>query len=120
MADDEAENSELFDGSWRDELLHLVWEALRVYQETSGNLYHSALQLRVGHPELRSAALAEKLSKNAGKPITAAAYRKLVERARDMFAELLVYEVSHSIASSDRDEVEKELQALNLYSYCQR
>ena len=109
-----------FNSSWRDELLQLTWNALSASEEASGTPYYSALRLRVDLPELRSADLADRLTEdlNWEPAITASGYRKLVQRARDRFAELLVHELARSIQSNDDARIEEELIDLGLRQYC--
>ena len=76
------------------------------------------LKYRVAHPDLRSPELADGLSKELGKPINAGAVRVLVHRARELFAELLLDEVTESLTSGSLDEAEQELIDLDLLEYC--
>jgi RNA polymerase sigma-70 factor (ECF subfamily) len=72
----------------------------------------------VEHPDLRSPELAEGLTKKLGKSINAGAVRVLLHRARDLFAEMLLDEVSESLTDSSLDEAEQELIDLELHEYC--
>ena len=114
------EPTELFQTSWREELLALVWSALEVMEQTQSQPYHTVLRLRVQQPELRSEQLADLVSQQVGgdAAYTAASVRKLLQRARETFGRLLVYEVAQSIESSDRNEIESELIDLDLHAYC--
>lgn len=114
----EADHAELFDNSWRDDLLARVWTQLEGVQERSGKPYYTALRLRVEAPEARSPELAEKIGHAVGKPMKAGAARVLLHRAREAFAELLLEEVAHSLPEARADQLEEELIALNLLEYC--
>src|SRR5262249_30813614 len=103
-----------FNESWRDELLARAWEALA---EAKPGLY-TVLRFRATHPDLGSAELAERLGRQQGKPLTAAAFRQTLHRARDHFAMLLVDEVARSLEAPTAEQVEQELRDLNLLSYC--
>ena len=107
-----------FGTSWRDELLARCWQRLADDEQKSGKPYHTVLRYRVAHPDLRSPELADGLTKELGKPINAGAVRVLLHRARELFAELLLDEVTESLASGSLDEAEQELIDLDLHEYC--
>lgn len=118
-ADEDANQDDpMFDSNWRDELLARCWQRLESDEAESGKPYHTVLKYRVAHPDLRSPELADGLSKELGKPINAGAVRVLVHRARELFAELLLDEVTESLASGSLDEAEQELIDLDLLEYC--
>ena len=108
----------LFQASWRDELLARCWGKLAEYECKSGKPYHTVLRYRVEHPEARSPELADGLSKSLGKPINAGAVRVLLHRSRDAFADLLLEEVTNSLADGSLDAAEQELIELDLLAYC--
>ena len=114
VKDDDA----IFSASWRDELLARCWQKLADDERDSGKPYHTVLCYRVAHPDLRSPELAEGLSKELGKPINAGAVRVLLHRSRELFAELLLDEVTESLTSDSLDEAEQELIDLDLHEYC--
>lgn len=116
--DDAQDTEALFDTSWRDELLAKCWKRLEQDQVKSGKPYHTVLKYRVANPDLRSPELAEGLTKELGKPINAGAVRVLLHRSRELFAELLLDEVSESLTSGSLDEAEQELIDLDLLEYC--
>jgi RNA polymerase sigma-70 factor (ECF subfamily) len=62
--------------------------------------------------------MAEQLSAVLGKPQTAAGVRQALHRARDKFAELLLYEVRQSLENPTKDRLEQELADLGLLEYC--
>jgi DNA-directed RNA polymerase specialized sigma24 family protein len=111
-------NDALFDSSWRDELLARCWQKLAADEAESGKPYHTVLKYRVAHPDLRSPELADGLSNELGKPINAGAVRVLLHRARELFAELLLDEISESLSGSSLDDAEQELIDLDLHEYC--
>jgi RNA polymerase sigma factor (sigma-70 family) len=108
----------LFRASWRDELLARCWQRLAELEAREGKPYHTVLRYRVDHPELRSPELAEGLSRQLDKPINAGAVRVLLHRAREAFADLLLEEVTDSLAAGSLDEAEQELIELDLLEYC--
>jgi RNA polymerase sigma factor (sigma-70 family) len=101
--------------SWREAMLSRAWEALAGTQPEM----FSVLHLRATHPKLPSGQMAEQLSRQLGKPLTAAGVRQTLRRARARFVDLLVEEVAHSLGSSSPQRVEQELRDLNLFVYCQ-
>lgn len=113
-----AKEDALFQASWRDELLARCWGRLAEYECTSGKPYHTVLRYRVEHPEARSPELAEGLSQALGKSINAGAVRVMLHRSRDAFADLLLEEVTNSLADSSLDAAEEELIELDLLDYC--
>ncbi len=113
-----ADEDALFQASWRDELLARCWGKLAEYECTSGKPYHTVLRYRVDHPEARSPELAAGLSKVFAKSINAGAVRVLLHRSRDAFADLLLDEITNSLADSSLDAAENELIELDLLDYC--
>lgn len=107
-----------FTSSWRNELLASSWAALQEQETKSGKPYYTVLRFRADHPELRSPELAAELSKKLDKQLTAGNVRVIVHRARELFAELLVAQVEASLKDSTLDELEDELIALDLLTYC--
>ena len=101
--------------SWRDEFLERTWQALAL----ANPLHHAALLLRVEVPDLSSAEMAQRLSEELGKPVSAELARKALQRAHAKFAELLVEEVADSLESCSSQELQQELRELDLLKYCQ-
>ena len=113
-----AKNISEFRASWREELLSRCWERLSEDEKQSGKPYATVLRYRVDHPDARSPELAAGLSEQLGKPINAGAVRVMLHRAREMFADILLDEVTASIADDSLDEAEEELIELELLEYC--
>jgi RNA polymerase sigma-70 factor (ECF subfamily) len=103
-----------FRESWRDELLARAWAALAEARPTCW----AVLRFRTEHPNLPSAQMAERLSAQLGKPLTAESFRQLLHRARKSFAQLLLDEVTESVEPPTLAEAEKELGELDLLPYC--
>jgi RNA polymerase sigma-70 factor (ECF subfamily) len=111
-------DDELFRQSWRDELLACSWQRLAELERSSGKPHHTVLRYRVDHPEARSAELAEGVSQQLEKPVSAGAIRVMIHRAREAFADLLLEEITQSLAGDSLGEVEQELIELDLLEYC--
>jgi RNA polymerase sigma factor (sigma-70 family) len=118
------EEDQRFLRCWRQELINKTWEALTQAEKRTGQPHATLLRLQEEQPDLRSAQLAEVLSQRLGKPFTAAGIRKLVQRGRELFGDLLVSEVARSLEvnpadPAGADRVEAELIDLGmLFSYC--
>jgi RNA polymerase sigma-70 factor (ECF subfamily) len=108
-----------FAARWREELLGRTWEALAKLEARTGQLLHTVLHYRASNPDVASAQMAEILSGQLGRPLTAAGVRQTIHRAREKFADLLLEEVARSLETDDVDAVEAELIDLELLPYCQ-
>jgi RNA polymerase sigma-70 factor (ECF subfamily) len=105
---------------WRDEVLVQAWQALARIEDQGGCFYLTVLHFRATFPQQRCAELARLVSSHLGKPLSEAAFRQLLHRAREKFAELLVAEVARSLATSNPDAIEAELIELQLLAYCRQ
>ncbi len=104
--------------SWRNELLTRAWEALERAQEQTNQPLYAALRLRADEPDLDTTELAERLSAQLGKPVTANWMRQLLYRARREFADFLLDDVLQSLDHPTAEQLGDELRALGLYEYC--
>jgi RNA polymerase sigma-70 factor (ECF subfamily) len=109
-----AEADSRFVAGWREELLERTWGALAA----ANPAYHAVLRLRVDQPELPSPQMAEQLTAQLGKPVTAAWARKTLQRAHDKYADLLLDEVAQSLEAVTTAALREELQELDLLKYC--
>ena len=105
-----SESDRLFLESWRDELLVKSWESLAEVEARTGQGFHTVLRYRVDHPPLRSPELAEQVGKLLDRPLTPAAVRQLLHRAREKFGEVLRQHVAASL-TSQVDEIRKSWSA---------
>ena len=108
-----------FIANWREELLARTWEALERIEKQTGQQFHSMLRFKADNPDTKSDVMAQELSKQLGKPLTAAGVRQTVHRAREKFADLLIEEVARSLETNDTARLEQELIDLELLMYCQ-
>jgi RNA polymerase sigma-70 factor (ECF subfamily) len=104
-----------FDEGWRDQLLNRAWDALARQHPT----FHTVLRFRAAHPKMASAEMAKRLGHDLGKPVTADWVRQTLRRARELFTELLIDEVAHSLEEPTAERVEDELRDLDLLPYCE-
>jgi RNA polymerase sigma-70 factor (ECF subfamily) len=120
----DADADRRFTELWRQEMVNQAWRGLEQAEQKTGQPYYTAARLQEEQPGLRSAQVAERLSGALGRPFTAAGVRKLVQRGRELFGELLVREVARSLqetpgVKSSKDRLEQELIDLGLlFSYC--
>lgn len=105
---------------WRNVVLASVWEALENHErEHPGNLAHTVLRGLVDHPREDSNQLAARVSKLCGRALQPVAFRKQVSRARRLFAELLVAEITRTLENPTPRKVEEELIDLGVMKYVQ-
>jgi RNA polymerase sigma factor (sigma-70 family) len=117
---DTTEADRTFLRGWRAEMLGQAWRALARFQQRTRWCYYTVLRFQFDHKKKRASELAQLLSARLGKPLNENAFRQLLSRARQKFADLLVTEVARSLATTDPDAVTAELIELNLLSYCRR
>jgi RNA polymerase sigma factor (sigma-70 family) len=105
---------------WRSDLVDRAWQALAQLEEKKGQPYHSVLRFRLDHADddVPSAQMAEELSARLGKRFTADGIRKILQRAREKFAEILIDDVSQSLSDPTPEALEQELRDLGLLAYC--
>jgi RNA polymerase sigma factor (sigma-70 family) len=114
----EHERDDVFVSSFRAEVLNRTWEALADLERAAGKPYHTVLRLKIEHPDLSGAAMAERLSVALGRAVGDAAARQTLHRARAQFADLLLDEVSRTLGSPTNEELGQELSELGLLDYC--
>jgi RNA polymerase sigma-70 factor (ECF subfamily) len=108
-----------FLATWRADLLNKTWEALLAEEQESGQPMHTVLHFRAAHQDLRSDQMAKQLTTVLGKQVSADWVRRLLYRAHERFAELLMAEVTGSLGEHPSDEsIVQELIDLELYQYC--
>jgi RNA polymerase sigma-70 factor (ECF subfamily) len=108
--------------AWRKALLDRAMQALKAGQKEGGAPYHAVLKAHTDRPELTSSQLAEHLTATLGpaESFTDAGVRKLLQRARETYTDLIVEEVAGSVPTRDRDRLERELIDLGFHGYCRR
>lgn len=114
------DTDEVFLAAWRKALLDRAWDGLKAVEAEGGTPYHTALRARADHPDDSSAALADRLTdrlRPAAK-FTDVGVRKLLQRGREVFVDLLVAETARSIPTDDRERLEQELIVLGFHGYC--
>lgn len=113
-----AGDDEEFDAAWRDELLARAWRQLEAREKAVGEPWFTTLRIRVKQPKLSSSELAEEVGRQCGRARSDAAIRKVLERSRKLFSDLLLAEVAEGLESPSRETVEQELIDVGLYDWC--
>jgi RNA polymerase sigma factor (sigma-70 family) len=112
------EDEQAWVAEWQRCALNKAWRALDQHQaRTPGNLAHTVLRLSVDHPDEDSEALAARAAAAAGRPLRAGAFRQQLRRARRLFAEVLLREVTQTLEDPAPRRVEEELIELGLMPY---
>ena len=99
-------------------MLQHAWDALTQFQAETNRPFHTVLRLQTERPELRSDKLAEHLSVQLGKQVSADWVRQTLHRARQKFVELLLQAVRDTMTNPILDDLEEELGELELLKYC--
>jgi RNA polymerase sigma-70 factor (ECF subfamily) len=116
------DSDQAFLAGWRAALLDRAWEGLAAAQDPEGPPFYTVLRFRTEHAGLTSAELAGHLTAQLSpdEPFTEAGLRKLLQRARERFADILVEEVARSLQCPSADVLEQELIDLGFHAYCRR
>src|SRR5262249_5718532 len=88
-----------FKERWAQGLLERAWEGLAEVERATGQPCYSVLRFRAENPGVRSPEMAERLTQalRPEKAFTDANIRKVLQRAREKFADLLLDEVARSL-----------------------
>lgn len=113
-----AGDDEEFDVAWRDELLARAWRHLEAREKASGEPWFTTLRIRVKQPKLSSSELAAAVGKQCGCVRSDTAIRKVLERSRKLFSDMLLAEVAEGLESPSREAVEQELIDVGLLHWC--
>src|SRR5262249_3157886 len=81
----------------------------RVLDPDGRPMFHTVLQLRADHPEMRSPQLAVALGTRLGRPVSPGAVRVTLSRARERLVDLLIADVIGTFECPTREDVEQEL-----------
>lgn len=118
QADDACHDSEDWLSDCRKAVLTTAWSALEAFEQRStGSFAFTVLRLKADRPQSRSEELARVLAEQTGRPWTAEAFRKQLQRARREFARCLVDEVRNSLEQPSPAAIEEELVDLGLLEF---
>lgn len=114
----ESDDDPAFNESWRSEILAMAWQGLAQLEARKRKPFHAVLQATLHDTETPAEVVAETLSAKFGKKFSVGYVRKLRERARKKFAELIWEHVEQSLDRPTAADVEHELRAVGLWGYC--
>jgi RNA polymerase sigma-70 factor (ECF subfamily) len=117
-ADPPAEDEGEFLTIWRAELMARAWEGLQRVEREMGQHLYTVLRLRTDHPELKSPQMAERLTVQLGKVVSAEWVRKRLFVAREKFTDLLLEEIASSLEEPTTETLAQEVLDLGLLEYC--
>lgn len=112
--------SAVWDDGWRQDLLQRAWKSLASIASTAPPTMYQVLWRRSQEPAATSGQLAESLNREIrpAAPISDVYVRKLLQRARQRFADALLDAAAELLGTDDIDRLEQELIDLHLHSYC--
>jgi DNA-directed RNA polymerase specialized sigma24 family protein len=101
-------------------LLDSAWVKLSKSSNDSGPPYFEALRLRRENPDVSSERIARQLTRllHPDKPFTADQVRQILRRAREKFADIVVYEVCRVSGATNKEALRAELADLDLLEIC--
>jgi RNA polymerase sigma factor (sigma-70 family) len=102
----------------KQELFEQAWAGLKESEARRGKPLYAVLRLRTDQPDLRSADLANRLTAELGRPLTAGQVRKYLLEARDRLADGLVTAAALSLEAPTADLLAEDLDELGLGEYC--
>jgi hypothetical protein len=101
---------------WRQCLLDRAWETLEIKErQAPGNWHYTVLKLTSDHPDADSVELAAHVA--ADPPLSPAAFRKQLSRARAAFAQAVIDEVERTLETPTPEAVVEELAEVGLLEY---
>jgi RNA polymerase sigma-70 factor (ECF subfamily) len=111
---------EAFVASCRDELLLRTWQRLKAADQQRDSPLFDVLDYRAHHPDTNATEMARALTEQlrSDRPLTAVGVRKMLQRARQEFAQLLLDEVAQTLPNASAAAIEEEVIDLGLHSYC--
>ena len=94
------------------------YDRVVVFDQATGQVHFTVLRQRTENPTWPSARLAEELTTRLGKAVSTTTLRQMLHRAREKFAELILDEVTQSLADPTEEKLADELIVLGLIEYC--
>ena len=105
---------------WHECILGRVWQRLQHREESSeNNLFFTILQASTKNEDADSVTLAQQVSEQTGRPVSAELFRQQLSRARKAFARLIVEEVAETLEDANRESLVEELSEVGLMPYVQ-
>jgi RNA polymerase sigma factor (sigma-70 family) len=117
-AHEPSEIDRTFIESWREAVMARAWDALAGREERTGTPFYTVLRFRADHPDLPSRRMAERLSDRLRRPVSAVWVRQMIFRAREQFVDRIIAEVACTLDAPTAEQLEQELIAIDLLSFC--
>lgn len=118
LLDEHCASEDCWLAEWRACLLDKALQKLELHERRfPRSLYYTVLRLSIDHPESSSPELAARTGQEGGRPLTPAAFRQQLGRARKRLAEILIEEVRQTLREPSPADVRDELQELGLFCY---
>ena len=117
---EESESDQRFVQIWRSELLARAWTGLQLEQQRTGQPFYDVLRFRSLNRNVPSPEMARQLTEQLrpATPFTDTGIRKMLQRAREKFAHILLDEVVRTMEQATPEQLEQELIDLGLLEYC--
>lgn len=106
--------------AWRKALLKRAWMDLKEYERREGKPYYTLLKYRIANEGARSRDMAARFGSLLGRNASEEGVRRLLHRARDEFADLLLDAVAQTLQAPSLPEIENEMIELDLHQYVKR
>ena len=113
-----AKQDQRFQRYWRSELMTRAWRKLEEIENTLGKPYATVLRYFLEHEDQTSEQAAAHYAALTGLKVTAVKVRKVRRAAREHFKDALIAEVKQTLHAPTFEEIEEELCALGLHSWC--
>jgi len=109
-----------FLAAWRKALLDRAWQSLESVQQTTRAPYFDVLRMRSENPQLTAAEIACRLKEadSSARTYSEPGVRKILQRGRELFSDLVVEEVARTLDDPSHDNLEQELVELGLSPWC--
>ncbi len=112
------ESDKDWDRHWQACILDRSWKRLEQHQtDHEGNWCFLVLRASLENPGVNSEQLAQLVSEETKASMNSAAFRKQLSRARKLYAEFIVFEVSQTLESPTPEMVKEELGDLRLMGF---
>ena len=115
-----ADDQSVWEECLRDDLIAQAMKKLTQQDEESGQFYAAVLSWKIQNPGVGTDELAKFLTFVSERSVTVENARKVLQRARQSLAEILVSQVSNTLPENqrDRDSLTEQLAAIGILEIC--
>jgi RNA polymerase sigma factor (sigma-70 family) len=103
---------------YREGLVIRALQGLARHEQQTGQLLFTVLKVKMDHPDLHAPQIAERLSAQLARPLSAVWVRQRLFQARRRLCELLRQEVRFDLQAPSDEQVDEEMADLGLLQYC--